>query len=231
MATILVVEDDLKIQKIIEHTLKIDHKIVTAGTIEQCEKKLERETYDLILLDVSLPDGDGYHLCTKLKNEQKTAHVPILFITGMDSVNDKVMGLSLGADDYITKPFNPIELKARVTANLRKYKSEKHQSDEMIKGDLRVSLLYHKIYVVHENKEIPLSLTPLEYKLLLHFLSHEGHVLSREQLISSIWFDDLSITDRVVDTHISHLRKKIIASNYKIKPVYGVGYTLEFIEE
>lgn len=222
MEKILVVEDDADIIKNLCILLEDEGFSVTyADTKKQAERELENSSYDLILLDLALPDGSGYTLCTKIK-KQSDIHVIMLTASG-DEVS-VVTGFDLGADDYITKPFRPMELVSRVKNVLRRY--GKKQSFFEI-ADLKIDTL--KAVVTKQEKEIPLS--ALEYRLLLVFLNHKGEVLSRGRLLEEIW--DIAgdfVNDNTLTVYIKRLREKIEdnpVSPQIIRTVRGLGYLLE----
>ncbi len=224
MARILVVEDTPEIQKIIKYTLGSQHNLTIADTISKAESKLEKDIFDIILLDVVLPDGNGFYFCSKVKNGENNNKTPIIFLSSKSKTDDKVMGLSLGAEDYITKPFEPAELKARVQARLRSVEKKDKPTDYLIKDDLKIHLTHQKVYLTQDKKDNYVDLTPLEYKLLLYFIKNQDRVFSRDLLIEKVWDNDLTISDRTVDTHVSNLRKKLSSSSFSISSIYGIGY-------
>jgi two-component system phosphate regulon response regulator PhoB len=228
MRRILLIDDAQDIKTVVEATLGSSFLLQYAQTLEEATRLLAAGSFDLILLDVVLPDGDGYKYCATLQNSPSTAGIPVIFLTGKGEVNDRVLGFSLGADDYIVKPFEPIELRARVEARLKKTRDRSELADVLRKEDLRINTATQKVYIMESGEagaaERQIDLTPVEYKLLTHFARHEDHVLSREQLLAAVWNDHVNVTDRSVDVHVSNLRKKISACAFTIKPVYGVGY-------
>lgn len=214
-------------QEIIRAVLGKQHGVFVAGSVEESERILARENIDLILLDIVLPDGDGFRYCATLQTKDETRQIPIIFLTVKNNVQDKVLGFSLGADDYISKPFDPIELRARVESRLKKNRERSERELVLQKGDVSFDIPRQRIQVQSNGRSQEVELTPLEFKLLLFFARHEGHVLSRGQLIAGVWGDHTHVIDRNVDTQVSGLRKKIAASVYSIQSVHGMGYRFD----
>lgn len=221
MADILVIEDDPEIVKHLQILLKDEgFTVSSAATRKAALEEAEKNRYDLVLLDLSLPDGNGYSLCTALKHIDD---MPVIFLTAMNDEASIVTGFDLGADDYITKPFKPMELVSRVKNVLRRC----GKSPSLFEiSDLKIDTL--KAEVSKRGQEILLS--ALEYKLLLVFLNHKGEVLSRSRLLEEIW--DIAgdyVNDNTLTVYIKRLRDKIEedpAHPSVIKTVRGLGYML-----
>ena len=224
MRRVLLVEDALEVQTIVTATLRDGYTISVAGTAAEAMALIEKQKFDLILLDVVLPDGDGFKLYTQIRSREENRDIPIIFLTGRTEVADKVIGFSLGADDYISKPFEPVELRARVDSKLRKMLTTREREEVLRVYDLRFEIPFQRVHLVQGASESSIDLTPIEFKLLLHLAKHEEKVFTRDQLISVVWGDNISIVDRTVDVHVSNLRKKLAASACMIKPVQKVGY-------
>lgn len=224
MHRVLVVEDNLELQQAIPEILGASCSFEFASTLKEAFEAADLNDFDLILLDVALPDGDGFKLCAHLKQQEKKSDVPVIFLTGDSDIQDKVMAFSLGADDYILKPFDARELRARVFARLERSAKTKEKSDTLVKGDLCFALLSQRVTVSSEQGGLELQLTPLEFRLLLYFAQHEDHVLTREQIISAVWAENIHVLDRTIDSHISNLRKQLASSACAIRSVYGEGY-------
>lgn len=223
---ILVVDDEESILKLVTFNLnKEGFQTITAGGGREAWEKIQKERPNLIVLDVMLPEMDGFSLCRLLRQENITA--PILMLTAKDEEIDKVLGLEIGADDYLTKPFSPRELVARVRAILRRTGEKKHSLEERLDfGDL---IVYPGKYEVMLKGE-QLSLTPKEFELLLLLARSAGLVLSREYILQKLWGYDFYGDTRVVDVHISHLREKLEQDQscpQYIKTVRGVGYKFQ----
>lgn len=199
---------------------------VMAKSLAEAERALDRSDFSLILLDVNLPDGDGFSFYAKLRTKPHASHTPVIFVTANDSAAGEIMGFSLGAEDYIVKPIEPARLRTRVEARLKRI-AQKDESDlSLKKGDLRLNVSQQRVGIIREGKEQSLSLTPVEFKLLFHFLRGEGQIFSRTQLLNTIWGNAADVFERTVDMHISKLRRKIEASEFQITAVHGAGYRL-----
>jgi DNA-binding response OmpR family regulator len=219
---ILVVDDDTDILKVLKANLELHkYEVVTADTWTSACEALTLSQPDLILLDVMLPDGDGMEICRELR--QEWARIPIIMLTARDKISDKVMGLESGADDYVVKPFETLELVARIKACLRRVKSP--VEDEQVEiGNLIIN--YKKRLVTVSGKKV--DLTPKEYNLLCFLVNHRGEALSRDAIRKKIWKDShIYSWSRVIDVHIQHLRHKIEKDPSKPKyiiTVSGAGY-------
>ena len=220
---ILIVEDEKDIVKMLEYNLKKEgFRTISAQDGEDALEYAAREHPDLIILDLMLPGMDGLEVCKELKKETKTASIPIIMLTAKAQESDKVVGLELGADDYVTKPFSPRELIARIKAVLRRAK-EKDKLPEVLRlGDLVIDL--SKIAVSVKDK--PIELTAKEFELLKTLIKAKGRVLSRDYLLDTIWgFDHaVEIQTRTVDVHIRTLRKKLKSEAKRIVTVKNYGY-------
>jgi DNA-binding response OmpR family regulator len=223
---ILIVEDEKDIVKMLDYNLKKEgFRALSANNGEDGLDMARKEHPDLILLDLMLPEMDGLEVCKAIKNDTKTAHIPIIILTAKAQETDKIVGLELGADDYVTKPFSPKELIARIKAVLRRLK-EKDKLPEALKiGDMSID--FSKIMV--EIKDKPIELTSKEFELLKVLIKAKGRVLSRDYLLDTIWgFDQaLEIQTRTVDVHITTLRKKLKSEAKRIVTVKNYGYRFE----
>jgi len=222
----LIIEDEKDIVKMLDYNLKKEgFKTLSAYNGEDGLDMASKENPDLILLDLMLPEIDGFDVCKALKSDPKTSHIPIIILTAKDQETDKIVGLELGADDYVTKPFSPRELIARIKAVLRRAK-EKDKLPEVLKiGDLTID--FSKIMVLIKDK--PIELTSKEFELLKILIKAKGRVLSRDYLLDTIWgFDQaLEIQTRTVDVHITTLRKKLKNESKRIVTVKNYGYRFE----
>ena len=227
---ILVVDDEIAIADLVEVYLKNEgytvHKYHNAADALAC---VARTRLDLAILDVMLPDMDGFTLCQRIREKHL---FPILMLTARVEDMDKIMGLTLGADDYITKPFNPLELVARVKTQMRRYtryNSGEAAPQEMTEYDFRgleISRVTHKCVLFGEE----LALTPLEFSILWHLCEKRGQVVSSEELFEAVWGEQYMDSNNTVMTHIARLREKMHEPSRKpkfIKTVWGVGYTIE----
>lgn len=218
---ILLVEDDRTTAGLVKAALKADFQVQHVGSISECQALLQNEKqFALIIIDRSLPDGDGISLCTELRQTEALANTPVVFLTAKDSESDKVSGFFAGADDYITKPFGPLELKARVMARLRT------QQRKLTAGRLHLDVDGFRAYLENGEQKTDLGLTPIEFKILMALMQNLDEVLSREALLTRVWGDQVYVNDRVVDSHISHLRKKLKTSDFLLESLRGEGYRL-----
>lgn len=218
---ILAVDDDADILKVLKANLQLHgYEVDTADTWARAREILSAVQPDLMILDIMLPDGDGVEICRQVR--QESPMIPIIMLTARDKVSDKVIGLESGADDYMVKPFETLELLARIKVCLRRAAPPSKEMAEI--GDLKVDFRKQTVSIAGEN----VDLTPKEYKLLCFFINHRGAVLSRETLRKSVWKDtQIYSWSRVIDVHIQHLRQKIEKdpSNPKyIITVPGAGY-------
>ncbi|MBP1040891.1 response regulator transcription factor [Vagococcus sp. BWB3-3] len=215
MAYILVAEDELSINRLISKNLQlVGHHIVQAFSGEEVLQQVILEKFDLILLDVMLPKVDGFEIARQLEHT-----VPIIFITARTNLSDRLAGLGLGADDYIVKPFEILELLARVGAVLRRTQK---QEKVFTHDNVSVDLLTRQVFFNHQ--EVPL--TPKEYELLQTLVLNRNLALSREKLLELVWGYDFMGDSRTVDVHIQKLRKKLEWEDV-IKTIYKMGYRLQ----
>ena len=225
MAKLLCIEDSKEFQVLIAKALS-GYDIDFADTIDSSRSALDKNKfYDLVLLDLGLPDGDGTRFLSEMRLSDSLKNLPVFIISSDSNVLSKITAFSLGADDYICKPFHPMELKARVEAKIRQIKRNVEQQDIISVGKLTLNLT--KMHVLlNDATKTRLDLTPIEFKMLSIFVRRPETIFSRNQLIDEIWGNSVYITDRTVDAHISHLRKKILASDLHISTVTGEGYRL-----
>jgi two-component system phosphate regulon response regulator PhoB len=192
------------------------------STIKAADTVLHQENYSLLLLDITLPDGDGFEYCQQLRNQKKFSDLPIIFLTGKTELENKIYGFEVGADDYVTKPFEPEELKARVLGKLRRVKAT---DGTFTNKGIKIDYHLQKAFVVDEGKESALPLTPIEFKLLSHFLKNENKVFSRQELLDLFWSDSAYVSKHTVDTHISSLRKKMGEKGPYLRSIFKQGYS------
>ena len=225
MSRILVVEDDQAIAVALEDDLRLEgYQVAVAKDGEAALKEARAGTFDVILLDVMLPKKDGFDVCRELRRTGVASM--ILLLTARTGESDKVLGLELGADDYVTKPYSPKELRSRVRALLRRGHAERLASGVTRFGDCEVDMGRGEL----RRQGKPVATTPLEFKLLALFIRRAGRVLTRRTVIDEAWGQDTAITERVVDNQVANLRKKIEpepASPRFLKSVKGIGYRLD----
>jgi DNA-binding response OmpR family regulator len=223
---VLVVDDEPDIVDVVRTYLEREgYEVFSADDGQKALESLERLVPDVLVLDVMLPYVDGLEVCQQVR---KTRSIPILMLSARDDDVDKILGLEMGADDYLTKPFNPRELVARVRAMFRRLKLAPAVAEEetIIRHNLKINVPWQRAEV--EGKMVPL--TPLEFSLLKVLAANPGHVLSRQELLNRVWGADFFGDERTVDTHIQHLRAKLQKAGpgpQYITSVWGVGYKFE----
>jgi len=221
---ILVIEDEKDIQELLQLYLKRDgYDVHIAKDGETGLRRASQERYDLILLDLMLPQLDGLEVCRTLRSRPQTADIPIIMITAKAEESDRIVGLEIGADDYITKPFSPREVLARVKALFRRMEKPKTKEVRHEYGGIALDHSRHE--VTYKGKSH--SLTTKEFNLLEYFLANKGRVLSRDILLNEIWGYDYFGTTRTVDVHVAHLRHKFQVLNKSLVAIKGLGYKLQ----
>ncbi|MCI1283953.1 response regulator transcription factor [Lacticaseibacillus songhuajiangensis] len=227
MKKILVVDDEPAIVKLLEYNLKQEHyQVTTCGNGTDAVKLIMSESFDFIILDLMLPGTDGFDVTKQIRRAEIST--PILMLTAKDSETDKILGLELGADDYVTKPFSPREIIARIKAIERRIESSDKQKDVLQVGDLRIDVRAHHVTVGSDRIE----LTPREFELLTFFASHVGQIMDRDMLLDHVWGYDYVGQTRMVDMQVSKLRDKVEPDPKRpryIKTVRGYGYKMEDI--
>lgn len=215
---VLIVDDEVGIREVIkEYCLNESYEVLEASNGEEAIDKVNNNEVEIIILDIMMPHMDGY---TALKEIKKIKNIPVIMLSARSDEFDKLQGFGLGVDDYMTKPFSPKELIARIKAVVNR---SLKQVDEYVYGDLKIDYLGHTVYI--KNKEI--KLTPKEYELLCYFVKNKGIALSRETLLSAIWGYDFFGDDRTIDTHVKLLRNSLDKYRNLIKTVRGMGYKYE----
>ena len=222
---IFAVEDEVHIQQLVKYNLEANgYKVLSFGSGESLLEEVKSSVPDLFILDLMLPGMDGLEVCRQLRANQRTASIPVIMLTAKSEEFDKVLGLELGADDYLTKPFSVRELVARVKAMLRRISHTAPPEVEIIRhGDISIDLVRHEVYKKGRLVEMPLK----EFELLKMLLLNKGKVLSRELLLDKIWGYDYYGETRTVDVHIRYLRQKIEdddSTPVYIETIRGLGY-------
>lgn len=224
---ILVVDDDLNICELLKLYLENDGYVVyTANDGKQAVDMFKNKTPDLVLLDIMLPKMDGWQVCREIR---KTSSVPIIMLTAKGETFDKVLGLELGADDYVVKPFDTKEVMARVKAVLRRTKGDSDAGE-----DKKKTVIYDNLEINIQNYEmkvkgVPVDTPPKELELIYHFASNPNRVYTRDQLLDEVWGFDYYGDSRTVDVHVKRLREKLegVSDKWCLKTVWGVGYKFE----
>jgi two-component system phosphate regulon response regulator PhoB/two-component system alkaline phosphatase synthesis response regulator PhoP len=222
--TIFIVDDEPDICELVSlHLQKSGFKTKSFLTATEFLQAVREQLPDLVVLDLMLPDMDGLEVCKFLRNDKHTAHLPIIMLTAKGEETDKILGLELGADDYITKPFSPRELVARVKAVLRRAEGKDTPAVIKIGEILLIDPQRYEVFVQGEKRK----LTPTEFKILLILAKRKGWVFSRDQLLEALWGREKAVIDRTIDVHIKNLREKLGEAGKFIKSIRGVGYKLE----
>ena len=220
---ILVVEDEVGIAMALEDDLRQEgYDVALASSGEEATRLIREGSVHLVLLDVMLPGRDGFEICRDLR--RAGLRMPIILLTARAQEAEKILGLELGADDYVTKPYSPRELRARIKAALRRASGD--QPDTYHFGDFEVDFARHEV----RRHGAPQAFTPVEYRLLATFVRHRGRVLTRQQLLDEVWGRATFVTDRVVDNQVANLRKKIEAAPAEPRYLFsvrGTGYRFD----
>jgi two-component system, OmpR family, phosphate regulon response regulator PhoB len=224
VTAVLLVDDERDLLSLLDFNLRsAGFETTLATTGEQALSQLRRRVPDLVVLDLMLPDIAGTELCSRIKSDPRTKHVPVLMLTAKGDEIDRVVGFEVGADDYVTKPFSVRELVLRVRALLRRSRPGRaaERTPESV-GPIRVDVDSHRAFV--DGAEI--QLTPLEFKLLTTLMARLGRVQSREQLLEDVWGMSSELETRTVDTHVKRLREKLGSGRDLLETVRGIGYRL-----
>ena len=221
---VLVVDDEKDLVELLDYNLKKEgYAVVSAGEGRAALRLAGDEAPDIVVLDIMLPGMQGLEVLKELKKKRETQDIPVILLTAKAQELDKVLGLELGADDYVTKPFSPRELLARVKAVLRRSSAKKAGAKIISVKDLKIDLDRHRVLLRGE----PVELSPMEFKLLRHLAENRGRVISRDSLLDNVWGHDSFVEPRTVDVHIRRLRAKIEEDPERpayIRTVRGAGY-------
>lgn len=224
---ILVVDDEKNIRDLLKFNLENEgYNVIEAKDGKEALEKV-KDNIDLVVLDLMLPEIDGLNVCKKIRNDEKLGNLPIIMLTAKSEEIDRIIGLELGADDYVTKPFNTRELIARVKALLRRISMSNNNKEKSAIIKLNDIIINVKNYTIKKSGE-EIAVTPKEFDLLVYLITNDDEVFSRDKLLKEIWGYEFSGDTRTVDVHVRRLRKKI-GENY-IKTVRGVGYKFEKVE-
>jgi two-component system, OmpR family, phosphate regulon response regulator PhoB len=218
---VLVVDDDPTVSDVVRRYLeRAGHRVTVATDGAAALDAVTRHRPDLIVLDLMLPGLDGREVCRRLRSHPGTRDIPIIMLTALGDETDRVVGLQVGADDYVTKPFSMRELLLRIKAVLRRHEAPQRSSGDLLFGRLRIDTAGHQVWVDDEIVE----LTALEFRLLTTFFTRRGRVQSRDVLLTDVWGHSAGLPTRTVDTHIQRLRKKLGPAGDYIETLRGVGY-------
>ncbi|MCC6554259.1 MAG: response regulator [Polyangiaceae bacterium] len=218
---VLIVEDERDLQRVLSYNFRqAGFDVVTAGDGETALRAIKQERFDLIILDLMLPDLSGNEVCRRLKQHAETAAIPVIMVTARGEEVDRVVGFELGADDYVVKPFSVRELILRARAVLRRAEGPGSTPDRFEFGSLRVDRAAHRAWIGGDE----IALTALEFRLLMMLYDRRGRVLSRDLLLDEVWGSHVDVTARNVDTHVKRVREKLGPAGDYIETVRGVGY-------
>jgi two-component system phosphate regulon response regulator PhoB len=225
MVKILLIEDDPTSQILVARTLSNGpFELLVANSSQSALDTLEKNKIQLIILDLTLPDLDGMELCAQLQGQSETKDIPIFVLTGHADLPNKVAAFSMGVEDYIVKPFNPLEFRARIESKLRKLQKVKDEDEVLDREGINLNVSRQKAFIISNGARQDIGLTPLEFKILYQLARREERVMSREQLLDKVWGSATIILDRTVDSHISSLRKKMGVLSRYIESIPREGY-------
>lgn len=224
-AKILIVEDELSHQMILKKSLGDRYEITAVKSLSDAMSLIDETEFDLFLLDVMLEDGNGYHLCTEIRKRSNLKHKPIIFLSARSGIESKVLGLNLGADDYIVKPCNPTELLARISNRLKKHQEITGRGQQFAQGTLLFDLERQEVKCLESSESF--ELTPLEFRLLYYLARNTGQTFDRKSIIDNVWNEKTNVLERSVDTYVASLRRKMGGYGKAIRSVHGVGYTFQ----
>jgi len=219
---VLCIEDDPTMQALVEVALA-DYEVISTPTLKEAERLLQQITPSALIIDIQLPDGDGLRFLTQISQEDKFKKIPVLILSNHTDISYKVMAFSFGAEDFIGKPFDPIELNARLTAKVKRRAAETEAVQNRQVGDLLIDLDRQKVFLTFNGKEKDLGLTGIELKILSLLTRRMEQVYSREQIMNSVWGETF-IADRTIDSHVAHLRQKIQETQVQIETAKNLGY-------
>lgn len=225
MQKVLLIDDSEDVAALVEHALApLGINLIVASTVRAGLTAAFETKFDMVIVDIGLPDGDGFELFSRIRTIPGYDKVPAIFLTGNEDVGSKISAFSLGADDYIVKPFHQLELRARVESRLKKYKAATHAADTDTHsyGPFLFDLQAQRLRVQGRNE--PISLTPREFKILLLLAKNADRLFTREDILDKIWGKGVYVTNRTVDAHICYLRKKLEHLSYHIESIPGEGY-------
>ena len=222
MKTIYIADDEKNIRELISGFLKNDgYRVCSFENGDQLLEAFKEEPADMVILDIMMPGTDGLAVCSKIRENYR---VPIIIVSARDSELDRITGITLGSDDYLVKPFSPMELVARVRALFRRIELDQDKTcdDLLVYGDISINLLTKEC----RQDDRRLELTPTEFAMLAYLFENSGRAVSREELLKNVWKYDFEVDSRVTDDVLKRLRKKLSGSNVKIEAVWGFGFKL-----
>ncbi len=229
MANILLVDDSTDIRDAVAAVLKTEHEVSWASSLNEAKTLIGDRHYDLVLLDIGLPDGDGMEFLAKMQSDLEGKGTGVIFLSGTNTVPARTRSFSLGALDYIAKPFDIMEFQVRVNAKLkgRREVAREPVQNVLRQGPIEIRLDRQQAFDLSDEAPRQIDLTPVEFRLLLLFVQNIGDVVSRAKILDTVWGQTAHVSARCVDHHVCGLRKKILRAGSRIESVYGVGYRIE----
>lgn len=229
MHQVLHVDVDTEMRSFLTQTLGSIVEIRQTAELKKAKQLLRQDIFSMVFAGIQLPDGDGISLISPVQAIRPL--IPVIFLTRIDDLAQKVLCYSCGADDYIVYPCNPVELKAKVESKLSRLSACMEHGDVLRWKDLQIDKRHHEVSVFSDGRYRKVNLTALEFRLLCYFASYPGEVLERDRILNEIWGEDIHIYSRSVDTHVSKLRKKLQPVSHVIQSVHGAGYKFQPEEE
>jgi two-component system, OmpR family, phosphate regulon response regulator PhoB len=224
MQKILVIEDSADAFQLIQRSLGEDFSLTWFNTLAAGQRAVAAEKFDLVLLDLTLPDGDGLHFCSLLRADEKYDQLPVIILSARNTTAEQIVAFRVGADDYVKKPFSAEELKARISAKLRKKTNRESESFTIRAGDIEIDQSTHQVWIGSGSERESVPFTALELKMLMYFCRQKNKVLDRNEILDAIWGTSVHVYARNVDTHVSKLRKKLGPCGDYIQSAHGRGY-------
>ena len=225
MHQVLLVENDFKIEPLVFLSTQNLADLKWVKTLKEAQILLLKNHFDVVLLDMDFPDGNGIDFCSILQSSYP--HLIIFFLTSEDSLSNKVLAFSAGADDYMTKPFAPLELRARLESRFKKQVKQHSDADIEKWKELQICKSRQEVLTVEQDVLRRVELTSIEFKILMYLSQHLGEVIVRDKILNEIWGEDVHVYHRSVDTHISKLRKKLGRASHVVQSIHGVGYKFQ----
>ncbi|MGE4130898.1 MAG: response regulator transcription factor [Bdellovibrionales bacterium] len=222
MKQILLVDDNKEIHRLVQAAISGLADLCYSENWKKGLEQIQHGQFDLVLLDVELPDGNGVDLCTEVR--KTSPDTQIFFLTSHSELSEKVLGFAAGADDYITKPFLPLELKARIESRFRRIDQIEEAADHLRFKEIEIRKSRQEIKILSGSKRQKVDLTALEFKLLVLLAERPFEVISRDEILDTLWGKDVHVYARSVDTHVSKLRKKLSGQSQLVQSVHGSGY-------
>ena len=219
MAQILFIEDKSELHSVVNESLQPEHQVTSVSTAAEARVKLADHDWDLLIVDIGLSDGNGMEL---MRQTRFLRDIPFIFLTGRTDIQDKLMAFEAGAQDYLTKPFDSRELKARVTARLQNL--GKSTKENFKNSTFRIEVPLQRVFALRPEGEVQLNLTPIEFKILYYFCTNENRIINRDEILGVVWGKSVNVLQRTIDKHISSLRQKLGAAARQIETIPQVGY-------